>query len=86
MNTSQSLKEQEMHFSELPFYLTVKKVIEGETVSIKVESKVHVNRVVLLPTRYSTEYVQDRPNQFRREVLSAIVKRYGLTLESPRYV
>lgn len=72
-------------FPELPFYLTVRAVTEDDIVSVEVESTVHVEHVVKLPTQYSVEYVQTRPNRFRLEVLSAVVRRCGLEVEPFRY-
>jgi hypothetical protein len=81
-----------MHFEELPSYLTVRKIAhldpddhEGGTVRVEVESQIHVDRVVTLPTQFSVAFVNDRYEQFRLHVLSAIVKQYGLRPEPTRY-
>jgi len=84
MNNTDAIR-QKMSFPELPFYMTVNKVIEGEIIGIEVESQVHVERVVKLPTQYYSDFVQSRPNQFRLEVLHAVVRHYGLKLEPVRY-
>lgn len=74
-----------MLYPELPYYLQVNNVVEGDTVSIVVESRIHLNREIKLPTQYSVGFVRDRPKQFRSEVLLAVVKRYGLKLPEPHY-
>lgn len=74
-----------IHFPELPYYLTVKQIVDGDTVRVQVESKIHVNRVVDMPTQFSVGFVNDRPNAFRNDVLSWVIKRYGLTPEPVRY-
>lgn len=76
-----------MSFPELPYYLTVKKVIDNETdtVNVVVESKIHVEKEVTLPTSYSIGYTRDRPNRFRAEVLASIVRRYGLKPDPLKY-
>lgn len=83
---------QELHFTELPHYLSVRTITEhdqfhkeGGTVSVEVESKIHVNKVVKLPTLFSVAFVRDKPNTFRSDVLSAIISRYGLKQEPLSY-
>lgn len=73
---------QEIKFAELPYYLTVKKLIDREANNVKVvvESKIHVNREVEMPTTFSIDFVQSRPGQFRSDVLNFIVRRYNLNL------
>jgi hypothetical protein len=73
-----------MTFPELPHYLTIKKVVDGDTVKVQVESTIHVNRLVTMPTQFSTDFVRNKPNTFRNDVLCFVVRRYGLTL-SPRH-
>lgn len=68
-----------MHFSELPYYLTVKQVIENDTVKVQVESKIHVNRLVTCPTQWSVDFVKSKPNTFRNDVLCWVIRHYGLT-------
>lgn len=74
-----------IHFPQLPYYLTVKQVIDGDIVTVFCESKIHVNNVVKIPTSFSTEFVRDRHSEFLRDILSHIVKRYGLKLEPAKY-
>ncbi len=76
-----------MHFPELPYYLTVWKIIDSDsdTVSIEVESKVHVDKITKLPASYSTGFVATYPNRFSAEVLAAVIKRFGLTKNPTTY-
>lgn len=76
----------QMPFPELPYYLTVYQITEGNTVRIEVESKIHVNKVVEMPTSFSTDFVASKPGTFRKDVLDFIIRRYGLKLEPPKYV
>ncbi len=78
-----TIDEVEIQFRELPFYLTVKMVINRDEniVKIKVESDLHVERVVEMPTKFLIDFVQNQPNAFRAAVLNYIVQRYGLTRE-----
>lgn len=75
----------EIQFPQLPHYLTVKKGTNNNTVKIFVESTIHVNRIVEMPTSFSIDFVQSRPNQFMGDVLGFVIKRYGLKLEQVRY-
>lgn len=70
-------------YAELPYYLTVEMIVdrEKERASFRVKSSVHVNKEWSLPTAYSLEYFESRPNSVRAEVLDHIVKFYGLKLE-----
>ena len=79
--------EYPMFFSELPYYLTVVKVVdrENDLVSILVRSKIHVNKEVKLPTQYSIDYARDKPNSVEADVLSAVVKMFGLKPEPLKY-
>lgn len=80
-------KSYEIKFSELPYYLTVRKIIDedNDIVSIEVESKIHVNRIIKLPTQYSIDFVRCKYNQFECEVLSQIIKIYGLKLQPAKF-
>ena len=81
-----------MHFPELPHYLTVKRIIErdeyareGGTVRVVVESTIHVQREIEMPTSFSLGFVQTYPNRFRNDVLCFVTKTYGLKPEPLRY-
>ncbi len=78
---------EEIMFPELPHYLSVKKVtdLENNNVKVVVESTIHVNPVIEMPTSFSIDFVQSRPGQFKADVLSFVVRRYGLKLEPARY-
>lgn len=82
-----SVIQQEMAFPELPYYLKVIKTIDldGDLVSVTIESKIHVERVIKMPNMWSVGFVTAYPNRFRGDVFSFIIKRYGLTLEPTRY-
>lgn len=75
-----SIEEVEIQFPELPYYLTVKKIInlDENNVKVMVESRIHVNRRVEMPTSFSIDFVQTRPNTFKNDVLNFINRRYGL--------
>lgn len=79
------MSESVMQFSELPHYLTVKKVVDGDTVSVVVESTIHVEKVVKMPTSFEVEFVRLYPGTFRADVLAFVVNRYGLKKEPVRY-
>jgi hypothetical protein len=83
MNTT----EHAMHFPELPYYLTVYKVIDTtkDLVSILVRSKIHVNKEIKLPMQYSIDYARENPDSVRAEAFSAVVKRFGLKPEPLKY-
>jgi hypothetical protein len=38
-----------------------------------------------MPDTWSVGFVQDRCKEFRREILTFVVRRYGLHLEPPKY-
>ena len=79
------MSESVMQFSELPHYLTVKKIVDDDTVSVVVESTIHVEKVVKMPTSFSIAFVASYPGSFRADVLAFVVKRYGLQREPLRY-
>ena len=74
------MKSQIINFTELPYYLTVKKIVDTEkdTVRVEVESTIHVNRIVKMPTEWSIDFVQEKPNQFEGDILAFVVKQYNL--------
>lgn len=76
-----------LNFPQLPYYLTVKKVTDysTDTVKVLVESKIHANKAVELPMQFSIGFVQARPREFEGDILGYIVKRYGLKLQSTKY-
>lgn len=67
-------------FPELPYYLTVKPVINEDlnTVSIEVHSTLHANKVIKLPTEYNITYAISKPLKVHKEILSTIVELYHL--------
>lgn len=74
-------------FSELPHYLTVKKItdVESDNVRVEVESTIHTNRVVKMPNNWSIDFVQAKPRQFQADILAFVVNRYGLKPQPVRY-
>lgn len=74
-----------LHIPELPYYLTVELVQEGDIVTAVVKSSIHVNREVRLPTQYSVDYVKSNLKSVEGEVFSQVVRRYGLTRQPTRY-
>ena len=76
-----------MHLPQLPYYLTVFKVVDAakDLVSILVRSKVHVNKEVKLPMQYSIDYARTNPGSVEADVLSAVVKRFDLKPEPLKY-
>lgn len=80
-------KEYTMYFPQLPHYLTVVMVVndQEDIASILVRSTIHVNTEVQLPMQYSIDYARDKPNSVEADVLSAVVKRFGLTAEPLKY-
>lgn len=81
------MTEHQLHLPQLPYYLTVFLVVDKEKdlVSAIARSKVHVNKEVKLPMQYSIGYARDRPNSVEAEVLSAVVKRFGLSPKPLKY-
>ena len=76
------MKEEIIQFSELPYYLTVKKIINDDSVKVVIESKIHVNRLVEMPTSFSIGFVQERPKTFRNDVLNFVVRRFDIAPNS----
>lgn len=76
-----------MEFPQLPHYLTIWRVTEPERdiVRIVVESSVRVNREVRMPTQYSTAFAQSSPSEVEGDILSFVIRTYGLKLEPVRY-
>lgn len=74
-----------MSFPELPYYLKINMITEDDIVSVMAQSSIHVNKESRVATQYFVDFVRDKPNQFRDEVLQAIVNMYGLRLEHPKY-
>lgn len=79
--------EHQLHFPQLPYYLTVFLVIDKDKdlVSAIARSLVHVNKEVKLPMQYSIDYARDRPSSVEADVLSAVVKRFGLQAQPLKY-
>lgn len=75
----------QLHFTELPHYLTVYIVTKGDSVRVEVHSTIHVNKVNTLSGSYSAEYVTDMHSQFRSDVFDKIVRAYGLTKQPVSY-
>lgn len=69
-----------MHFPELPYYLEVYFKINDTTDTVKVEvhSRLHVKRVNELPLGWSIEFMRDRPNEVRGDILGYIISAYDL--------
>ena len=82
-----STTEHIMHLPQLPYYLTVFKVVDTskDLVSILVRSKVHVNKEVKLPMQYSIDYARNNPGSVEADMLSAVVKRFDLKPEPLKY-
>lgn len=86
-------KSWDMHFPEFPGYLSVKVHLtpdngvsdEGGTVRVEVHSTIHVNKAVSMPNSWSLGFVERYPERFRGDVMGFIIRRYGLTLDPPRY-
>lgn len=76
-----------LHFPQLPYYLTVLQDYneESDNISVRVLSKVHVNKEIKLPTSYSKGFVETYPSRYEGGILNSVVSRYGLKWES-RYV
>lgn len=81
--------EHQLHFPQLPYYLTVFLVVDKDKdkdlVSAIARSRIHVNKEVKLPMQYSIDYARDKPNSVEADVLSAVVKRFGLKAEPLKY-
>jgi hypothetical protein len=79
--------EHQLHLPQLPYYLTVFLVVDKDKdlVSAVARSLIHVNKEVKLPMQYSIDYARDKPNSVESEVLSAVIKRFGLTAEPLKY-
>lgn len=80
-------QEFKMHFPQLPFYLSVYKVVdvEKDLVTVLVRSTVHVNKEAKLATQYSLEFARDKPSYVEGDALAAIVRMYGLKLNPVTY-
>lgn len=78
----------EIHIRELPYYLKVYQKVNKETNTINVEihSRVHVDKIVEMPHSWSIDFVQDRYKYFLGDVLSFIVKSYGLVRQETKYI
>ena len=76
-----------IHFSELPYYLTVFSKLDKKqnTVKVEIHSRIHVNKVVEMPNGWSTEWVVANPSGFRSDILAFVIKRYGLIKEPVKY-
>lgn len=74
-------------FPELPYYLSIFRVVDPEedSVKVRVHSRIHVKKEIEMPNYWSIEWVQLNPNKFRGEILSFCIKRYGLQKEPTRY-
>lgn len=81
------MTEHQLHLPQLPYYLTVFLVVDKEKdlVSAIARSTVHVNKEVKLPMQYSIDYARDKLNSVEADVLSAVVKRFGLKPEPLKY-
>ncbi len=77
-----------LHFPELPYYLTIKKETDLSTdmVTVWIESLIHVERIVKMPTQYSAGFVRDKPSEFERDILGYVIKAYGLKPQPLKYM
>ncbi len=76
-----------LYFNQLPFYLTVRKITDyaQNRVRVEIESTVHKNKIVKMPTEFSLGFCQAYGSQFMGDVLLFIIKTYGLKKRADRY-
>lgn len=74
-------------FPEFPYYLTVSKItdIESDTVTVVVESQIHVDKLVKLPMMWSVDFVRKKEKEFLGDIFSYVVKVYGLKRMPTKY-
>ena len=75
----------ELVFPQLPYYLTVSMIVGNDTVTVEIESTLHVEKLIKMPNSWHVLFVNSRPNGFREDVLNFIVKAYGLKLDEAKY-
>jgi hypothetical protein len=73
------MKETQLQFTCLPSYLTICCLRGDYATQIVVTSKVHTISAVQLPTAYNNEYVDNCHESFRKDVLRAVIREFGLT-------
>jgi hypothetical protein len=82
------MRESRIYFPEFPSYISAFLQItesdvmanEGGSVKVRVHSEVHKNDRPMLPTSWTLGAYLKYPNQFRSQIKSQIINRYGLTL------
>ena len=79
------IQRYKMHFPEFPYYLSVFRYVENDTVKVDIESSIHVNKKITLGNSWSVEFVRVKPNRFHADVFSAVIKRYGLKKQPTKY-
>ncbi len=72
----------QLHFEELPYFLSVFASTVGDIVSIECHSKLHKNRVWKMPTQYGRDYYEKHPEETRQEILDWIVREYRLRMST----
>lgn len=72
----------QLHFEELPYFLSVFASTVGDIVSIECHSKLHKNRVCKMPTQYDRNYYEKHPQGTRQEILDWIARAYGLRMST----
>lgn len=78
----------QLYFPQLPHYLTIWRIYsqKSDTVTIEVESTIHVNRITKMPNSYSWEFFADRYPEVAGDILSFCIRRYGLELQPTKYI
>jgi len=80
--------EWEVKIPEFPHYLTIvaKHDADQDNVTVTVNSTIHVNKSVVMPTSWSYGFVRDRYSSFLGDIMSFVIKRYGLQLQPTKYL
>ena len=80
-------KKWEIKFPEFPYYLTIFAEYDAEQDSVKVtiHSKIHVNKLVVMPNTWSGDFVKHRPKEFRADVFDYVIKAYHLKKQPEKY-
>lgn len=81
------MKKTQMHFNELPYYLSFFMITDEKNDCVKVEihSKIHVNKIHEMPHSWSIDYVATRPQSFAEDVFSYAIKVYDLKPNAVTY-
>lgn len=59
--------------------------LDWATVKVEIHSTIHCNKVRVMPNAWSVGFVRWKPNQFRGDVLSYILRVYSLTQDPVTY-